>query len=522
LKILIVDDEQAARFGLRKILRSGGYENVIEASDGAEAMRLIRDDDPDLIIADIRMPEIDGAQLLRLLRSRGCDTPYILLSGYELFEIAREALRLNAFAYLLKPVDNHEMLRVVKNAETDVLNRRRQADLANEYTRLRQLEESKQRRKMLMDMIQTGKVGQVPEVLYDLPYEVFLAVVFMVPEITPLRCDDVEMILYGVENIALEKLSENGIAALASSSRNELILICSFNKERFSGMGMLRNIFDDVVKNCQLLLNPDIQYGMGFITTDKLSLHASYVTAGRDLKIYARGPANRHGNYCLENIYPNEQKKLLIRDLNNLDESSVISRLTDIYAPYRFTTMDIFESGCSIYDISLRVLLTLYTVLSDQRLGDIPFGNEYALFREMTKLDDPEDILIWIIDKAKVCLAALFNKAKPETDGIYKAFQYINDNYKNILTLESAASVAFLSPTHFSRLFKEQTGESFIQYITRRRIAEAKVLLLETSDTASTIGNIVGYHDIKHFYKIFKSISGCTPSEYRKKFRNLL
>ena len=103
MKILIVDDEALSRTTLRQKLVSYGYTDCREAATGAEACALLDGDCPELIIADIRMPDLDGIELLQRVRTKGLDLLYILLSGFELFAYAQQALRHNAFAYLLKP-----------------------------------------------------------------------------------------------------------------------------------------------------------------------------------------------------------------------------------------------------------------------------------------------------------------------------------------------------------------------------------------------------------------------------------
>jgi YesN/AraC family two-component response regulator len=145
------------------------------------------------------------------------------------------------------------------------------------------------------------------------------------------------------------------------------------------------------------------------------------------------------------------------------------------------------------------------------------FEMNFNYINKITHFDNAEELIFWLWDIAINYVDSVLNLGDiKHKDIIYKAVTYINNNYSEKITLEQVASNIFLSPTYFSKIFKQELGLSFSNYLNRVRIEKAKSLLLHESIPIVDISDIVGFVDQAYFSKVFKKLVGVTPSEYRE------
>lgn len=512
MNILIIDDEVTARDYLYNILTNAGYHNIREAGNGAHAFQMVQEQEPDIIIADIRMPEIDGIELLKILRNNNYKTVYILLSGYEIFSSAQEALRHNAYAYLLKPVSDEELLRTVEGAKRQL--------------ELHRLQENKsvitERINFIGNIIfqrQTDKeyiIENSHALLSQLPYSHYAIAIF---RIHPQPNEGLSALLDDVEKLAHNTLIKNDVASFSFIEQQSLIYLLSLPAVLITEKGRLAELFQDIRDLCRGKLHPNLHTAVGYVTGELSELHASYQYAYRMLKqeiAKAEGRITKSDDSW--SLAP-EQLDLLLYKLGSHDADGVRKQLADIYAPFFIGDMVINKYTDYLRNVTLQILLLLTGFLTSNLIDGGLIGEEFTLYQEISEMDNAADILKWIRQKADQALALVADAAaNNDYDVIDHAREYILEHLGEPITLESVAGIVHLSPSYFSRLFKEQTGISFIQYVTGARINEAKRLLTDPHSTAKDVGELVGYRDIKHFYKIFKTATGLTPSAYRKYF----
>jgi len=513
MSILIIDDEVTARDYLYHILINAGYHDIREAGNGAHALQMVQEQEPDIIIADIRMPEIDGIELLRILRDSNYKTIYILLSGYEIFSSAQEALRHNAYAYLLKPVSDEELLRTVEGAMRQL--------------ELHRLQENKsvvnERNNFISSIIfqrQTNK-AYIKEnshiLLSKLPYSHYAIALF---RIHPQPGEGLSALLDEVEKIANNMLLKNDVASFSFIEQQSLILLLSLPAVLITDKGRLTELFRNIKDLCRGKLHPNLHAAVGYVTGDLSELHASYQYAYRMLKQEIGKTDGRITRSDDSWSLAPEQLDLLLHKLKNHDVDGVRKQLADLYAPFFVTDAAANKYTEYLRNVTLQVLLLLTGFLRSNLIDSGLIGEEFTLYQEVSEMNNAADILNWIRQKADRTLAlAADADADSDYDVINHAREYILEHLGDPLTLEGVAGSVYLSPGYFSRLFKEQTGISFIQYVTGTRINEAKRLLMDPHSTAKDVGELVGYRDIKHFYKVFKSATGLTPGAYRKHFR---
>ncbi len=144
-------------------------------------------------------------------------------------------------------------------------------------------------------------------------------------------------------------------------------------------------------------------------------------------------------------------------------------------------------------------------------------GLNYGFISELSEKDDFDDICIWIIKVLDVFLDTVYESRNVKNSKLLSdALNYIRNNYKNNLTLDNVAQQVYISPYYLSHLFKEELGITFVEYLTRVRIDEAKKLLKEDSLSIVAIASEVGYEDASYFSKVFKKSVGIPPNQFRK------
>ena len=170
-------------------------------------------------------------------------------------------------------------------------------------------------------------------------------------------------------------------------------------------------------------------------------------------------------------------------------------------------------------DIKLKVLE--FILFAEQRAFLSGGMKYYFLYREdylptVINIDIDEQLRKWFIDKITQACRNITTKREEQTSGlIFKAKTYIEENYSKDISLDDVSRIVDISPYYFSKLFKEETGENFIEYVTNRRIEKAKELLEHSSLNIKCICVDTGYSDPNYFSRIFKKQVGVTPTEYR-------
>lgn len=369
-KVFIVEDEELLRNGMRNNVKwkENGYEFCGEANDGEEALPLIRKILPDIMITDIKMPFMNGLELSRIVKKEMSDMKIIVLTGYDEFDFAREALSIGADEYILKPFSASKLI--------DALNG-------------------------ICHKIQEDKKKKIWN------YEKYI-----------------------VERDLVKKLKskENNISEDFYKNDNE-------NIEEFFKFGKLEQIeifLDEYVKRLE-----------------SASAH-SYI----------------YNYYTLMNIFMIAAK--FVRNMNE-DIDEILPEMND---------MEVFCLNINSTDeLKKNINHIFFKIVS---------------FRDNHKVDKYGKV----IEEAKNFIRKKF--MSPD------------------LSLNLVASNINVSPNHFSTIFKNGTGEAFIDYLTKLRINKAKEYLNSSPMKTYEIAESVGYSDSHYFSYIFKKITGLTPSEYRK------
>jgi two-component system, response regulator YesN len=522
-KVMIVEDEPVIRNGIAKSISWGalGCEVAALEENGRLAFAKFQTLQPDIVVSDIMMPEMDGLELSDRILSFSGRTKIILLTGYKEFDYVKYALTLGVFSYILKPTDPEELEKTVEKAVSEL---NEANSIANNF-------------KALHDSVETAKPLLRDEFFHELMFRAFVHSV------------DIQRRLeyFGIRlsRFAVLAVDIDSFAELENSFSEEDVTILIF---------LIHELSDDLIE----------QYGYHAVALTYgrclyLILECEGISA-EDSMAFAEelrktieqrakftvsiGVSNFYDNPADLRIARKEAQKCLAQRVfigeNHVTHIGSVERHAS-RLEQNLDIQDFLRSIESAGDI-LQKAETLSQALMNSNdenyvkntvLQAVVLGvNAYcATYGEMADLFDPPVLPLNPIMQAKTlnAIASAFmdvaiiidsvmqNKInKRHVQEINRVKEYIAQNYHLDLKLENVASVIFMSQWHFSKIFKKVTGSNFINYLTEVRIAKAKELIKQNPTLKNyEIANKVGFISERYFSELYKKSTGMTPSEFR-------
>ncbi len=517
--ILIVEDEMLVTVGIVNSIdwREAGFNAPHTAANGKQAWELMGQIKFDLIMTDIKMPEMDGLDLVRTMRDHNYSAEVIILSSYTDFEYVSEALELQTCSYLHKPaMMPADIVQAVKKAAARREESKRQARTAHRIERLYLNSARKLKERLLLDLLAGSEVGdaQWKEVPLECdPAASIVAVVRFRNGDQVLQSafkGDATLFAYAATNVIDEVLrAESGYESVCKAPDLAVVLLSGPSE---GGEEKRNERFTTLSRVLRTYFQLDVEMAL---QTVPIALRRLSHAAGALLKVLGereqRVPADR-----LIVVDGEAEPRWTYRSEEWLDSGWFsdsfpgVAKVEQIYrelerknATYR-QTLEL--SGMLLGMLLQRaasypgVLRELYRVEPEmysrlQELGTAPELKRYA-------------IRLWETAEA------LIRGSHPQE--IEKALQYVERNlHDQKLGLESAAAFVNVSRAHFSRLFKEHTGETFHQYVTKSRIRRAEHLARTTDLKMYEIAEKVGYPSSKYFSKLYKKLIGKQLSQIR-------
>ena len=531
IRLIVVDDEVWIRERIAKEVpwETIGVEVVGTAEDGEEALEMIRERQPDVVITDIRMPEIDGIELLKQAREISEDMKVILLSGYNDFTYAKSALSYGAFDYVLKPVEDEDLMQVVERAVRKLEEERQHVQNYQSLQEKATLAGQVLKEKILLDLLYgdyyDGKEASrgeyfnaetlFPEAVKKDRHRCVLVMINNLVSEPERRRND----LYRIDAAFCAVLEKYGETARAyNGNRKAWVYILSYDR---GTEDIERNLLDDL-KKAQDSFQKDglsLSVGVGEATDDFYSISYAYQTV-KSLMKYRSWTGNDRIIYDSSNLvmemkeaggYQTDRLASLLR---KGDYEGAEKELTDIYRMVK----EHIPSG---------------QLSAACRLISIDVENEfYQFFKHTTGKDNAHlfRIEFWnavdeIRDESQMLdLIRRFHKEKKENRNksrkiAMRAEEYIYSNYDKAISLNDVASSLDLNPSYLCRVFREEEGISLVTFLRNYRMEKAASLLRETEYKISEISTMVGYENQQYFNKVFKAEKGISPTGYREKVR---
>lgn len=513
LKVMIVDDEPVERMALQSILENGlqDIEIVGQAEDGWNAIQMAEQLKPDLVLMDIKMPGLDGIEVVKVLHEKYSEMSFVMVSAYDTFHFAQEALRLQVRDYLLKPSTEEDIVRVIGKIVADIKRER-----AERNDRLN----DKQKLQRLLPILETDLVSQllfdhVPDVRLDellqmlsIPKnsEVFVMVLFLQqgPEVSNEENDQLYQTLK-TEVLAREK----GWIGAMTARTIPIILFRDLDKNyRAQGVSCVRKMMNFRNRYKEI----DFFIGIGGPCLSLGEIRHSYqeaLKASRDLTLPS-------GHCFYEDIHEKVSDDLqMIRHA----EKEILGALeignTTLVNVYFERLLDqLLVSGQNLNMVKQQLLDILYKIHKIVQGMGVKAEQPFIYYAENNLILKSEasnwlDRLMDAYDKSTI---------QNSMELYQKMRKYIIHNAHRNISLESLADYLKLSPYYVSKIFKEYSGHNYIDFLTEYRIEKAKKLMTDPSKSMKEIAYDVGYHDPNYFSRVFKKVAGYSPSDYKNRF----
>ncbi|MCM1144433.1 MAG: response regulator [Blautia sp.] len=532
LKVFLVEDESVVREGLRDNIpwQQFGYQFVGEAGDGEMALPLIRQTKPDVLITDIKMPFMDGLALSHIVGQEFPEMKIIIISGYDDFEYARQAIREGVEQYLLKPITRRNLQKALAEVREKIESEQEQKSYLNKYRD--EMHEYEQF--FLRHFFEKVFAGQLS--------------VQEIYEEAKRQSLDINAPCYNLLLINVQEKSDKRKAGrICQECYEELMrfllrfpnyyLVFRWNINTYGVMikgeeatitERTQKALDGIAQICARYEEDLDWYAAAGNPVERFSLLADCYQKLNHIFSYRFLEPARHiwSNEAVERIEAAGSEGAL----DTIDTAKINSDLLKVFLAngQQEEIKDFVGNFLGGIEKALQSRMFWDYILLDVRFTALTFVQNLGVSQtEFLQSIEGENIqkMEISLDNMRRYLEEILTKAIRFRDretvnqgkkALKKALEYIEENYmQESLSLHETAAIMEVSPNYFSAMFSQEMQMTFVEYVTGKRMEKAKKLLQETDMRANEIALAVGYKNPHYFSFVFKKTQGCSPREYR-------
>ncbi|MDR1532820.1 MAG: response regulator [Clostridiales bacterium] len=534
--VFLAEDEIVVREGIKRLVswEEYGFTFAGEAPDGELAWSAIQKQKPDIVITDIKMPFMDGLELSRFIKKNLPCTIVVILSGYDDFLYAQEAISIGVSQYLLKPLAKDQLVDVLLEVKKKKDEEQAQTQYNIQFAGEVQKYLSSSRRDFF-DMLISGGVA-VPSLLeraqrlgLDVTAEQYNIVLFLLEKNLPgpeLPAQDNASDLPAA--VQPEATVPDEISRAFSDSRHFIMFSAGMGVTVFlikADDGDIMRYTEDCVNTLNQICLPLADKIYHVIITGepvtRLSALGKCYKAARKALFYRKTlePALSSGQMPLD-FNPDEMdankmdSRLVEKFLINGLQEDIHSFVQDYFDGFGPKTMEsILFRHYVVLNMHFAVTAFAKKMEWDMAARDSEIEKK-KLAEAMASLNGVKEYTTRLLSNALSARELAATNRYREMLRVVIA--YMMENYSNPnMNLNAAARIANMAPSYFSAVFSQQTGKTFVERLTELRMEKARELLRCTTDSSSEISFKVGYNDPHYFSFLFKKITGCSPREYR-------
>ena len=528
MKVIIVEDEPRVRKGLSEAVNwpELGMTLIGMASNGQEGLRLFQLERPELVIADIRMPVMDGLDMTRTILNQAPSTKIMIISGHDEFEYAQRCVSLGVRNYLLKPVGKRELATELEQIAAEWRTEQRMREQASQFQKTLGVHLQQMRSVFLEEWLggtsQRGNSELSEDLRFlDIHLQRELSTAVAIFELddeqqSAYTHSDKRLLEFTLHQLLEEKLAGRGIAhhkgngqTVVLYQENSEAIEDNFNawvsesKDQISRMlpvGVTAAVGSRAVAVPELpMMFQETQRIMGL----KLSLGSGLILQESMIRPVSEQLAVLHES----------QESLLVHgvEMNDLEE---IRRVIEQHFAKWMGNREISFAEEVVFHFT-----GIYTKLA-HRLGksirDYLNGEDLKKWQHPEWFRSMEEIKLWWIQRF-IDLSDSYHgfRMDRKTKLIQQVIQYVEDHIDDNITREDAASHVYINASYLSRLFKEVTGDSFSNYVVNRKMEHAIQLLQIDRVMVYEVADRLGYKDPSYFARVFKKYTGKSPSDFQ-------
>ncbi|OAB42325.1 response regulator transcription factor [Paenibacillus glacialis] len=514
MKVLIVDDEVIIRTGLSTVINweDSGFTVLEPAASAEEALQRIPNEWPEIIFTDIRMSGKSGLQMVHEVKKEYPDMEMIIISGFDDFAYAQQALREGASDYLLKTSRPDEIIQAALRAKQRLEHRR------HEYEQVK-AKEIVVNRSFLRQLLASASNPneQIVTELWN-----------RYPALRVKKGEQLlQMWIITAQDEDLEEVRDPEVLHAALGQMLTGLLPCEWLHWNQSLLLLVKievdnNGWDPVewaIRKAEEALHFQIFAACGRSVEDAYQLREAMNTAVEASSYVWLLSHERSVRY--EEI---EERKGL-RMVCTMEEETTLftllraGNMEDLHVGIKNilerSKQDVQATPNSVQAYLHSLIMAGYRWL-ERAASSIGYSNVLPHGEDVNKLElakRPEQALMYHFEAMMKQYSLIVSGTSP----VQRALEYIQDNLDQSPSLSQVAKHVHMNPNYFSEVFKRETGQNYIEFITQAKLRKAMVMLSETPAKISEVANRIGYEDIKHFNRLFKKFTGQTPSEYRGK-----
>ncbi|QKS72503.1 AraC family transcriptional regulator [Paenalkalicoccus suaedae] len=519
-KIILVDDDYYVLEFLKTMVpwQSLGYEVIGVFEDGDKALEVVKKSHVDVIMTDIGMPRLDGISLIKEAKQHREGIHSIFLTCYDEFDYAHQAIKLNSFEYVLKEKMDTTMITDIVSRLKDEMDKKKQKD--RELSNIRFL--VKENLTVLRGRLLDHLMRKPPAIVNDWiqKHKADLNLDLSMTHCTPVLAfvDSYEALLtddsyaFSVENIVMETINQYGKGFCLFDKEDKFYLF--FDEITISKKVLLQRISDNLNTFMNVTISAII--GQHCVFPHEVSLELATLQQAEEQRFYLkqgeideRKSSSSLGATIFEQLRHtnSELKELLLLE----DNQKLHSWLEIQYAIINANQFSAKQVRNWAHSFLLDIERTIQMMQEDKEVFRLENeSNEVLHVKTMWRL---YEILKNAIAKAAEMVKDIHrHSSKPE---IVKAKKYVMLHLDKKITLKDVSEHLHLNPSYFSRLFKQQTEMTFIDFVNKTKIERAKELMDHSQETVESISDMLGFESKSYFLKVFKKYYGATPSQYK-------
>ena len=531
LKVFLVEDEFVVREGIKRNIdwQANGYEFCGEAGDGELAFPMIQKVKPDIVITDIRMPFMDGLELSRLIKKEFPWMEIIILTGFEEFEYAKEAISIGVARYLLKPISGGELLKEISGIAEKIADKKKEREIREKYA-LEMEENVQKEKKELFQYLVTGSksMTELLEIAERMKLDLsalWYNIVLVKVQSTNHAPEEYSKRMIEAEQKLNTLVEEQHMLVFDRNLEGKAIL---FKADSVEELEVLQRSYIGGIE-AELAEDERFHYfgGIGRPVNRLRELPSSFESASHafarrylvkencilDSTVLEQNAALEE-EFDIQNIDPKELQSDRLREFLKLGNKEEVVYFVEEFLKRQ--GKNALNSTIFRQYIVMDVYFCVAAFLEELQID----REEIAAFNVSAEMlqnaENAIEYMVRIMEKAvELRETNASNRYGTVVDQVKK---YIDEHYEEEeLSLNLLASYVNFSPNHLSMIFSQQTGQTFIKYLTDYRMNKAKELLRGTGKRSSEISLEVGYKDPHYFSYLFKKTQGMTPTQYRGK-----
>lgn len=523
-KALIVDDEQMIRMGIKEGLdwKKLGVGEVFTAASAREAIRIIEEKTPELMITDISMSEMTGLDLIREIRNQKLNMRILVLTGYDSFSYARQCLRMQVQNFLLKPVDEEELSDNIRQQVEYLDQARRQEKLDQSQKRAegsRQQAELEQAMNRLISR-ETDDAEKTAGIC-GLDPQKKIQTALLIPDMD-VNCGEEERYfrLTTLKNICMGLVDSRGEGITFPDTAGRLVVVMYLK----DGSDDITEQMDEIKAILEDENAARIHIVLGSVAQSLSELYLSYNDAVYLLESEQAefSELEKAGLDTILRPGQTKDRQLIFRDVFEEFKKAMVENTSN--CGYVLHVFERFRRAAEAYHVSDNSLKRLCFELASAVMFSYSMNTgetQEHLLEGMNRalLGSGREETLNVTGGFLNALLGDGSSGKESNEIISRAKSFISEHLGENLSVATLAENFYVSPNYFSRLFKRVEGEGCNEYIVKKRIEKSKTLLETTTLKTGRIAMLVGYNDTNYFSIAFKKHTGVSPTKYREQCR---